>query len=451
MRTASGVSPVAVMTSPEDCPHGVCIYCPGGVDNDSPQSYTGQEPAALRAGQNHFDPFLQTSNRIRQYQEIGHPTDKIDLIIMGGTFPSRTQEYQDTFLMGCFKAMNGHSSLDLESAHKLNESAHHRCIGITIETRPDHCMEPQIRQIQRLGGTRIELGVQTTDDSILERVKRGHLMKETLRSTTLIKDAGLKLVYHIMPGLPGSTPDSDLTSFERLFKDPALRPDMLKIYPTLVVKGTELHKMWLRGKYQPLETEDAAELIAKMKKIIPPYVRIQRIQRDIPAKLIEAGVKKSNLRQLAQNILHKSGDRCHCIRCREAGHTDRIVKNVDFMQQEYESSDGKELFLSFEDKENEVLIAYLRLRFPSTGSENGKQRRAIVRELKVSGMEVPLGHREESQFQHTGYGRTLLQKAESISRDRDWTSIIVTSGVGVRPYYRNLGYDRSGFYMEKKL
>jgi len=451
MRTASGVSPVAVMTSPADCPHGVCIYCPGGMKNHSPQSYTGQEPAALRAGEHGFDPFLQTENRLQQYTEIGHPTDKIDLIIMGGTFTSRSIEYQDLFINGCFNALNERISGGLKTAHLLNESATHRCVGLTIETRPDRCMAPEIDQILRLGGTRVELGVQTTFDHILESVNRGHTTIETRKSTKLIKDAGLKLLFHMMPGLPGTTTEMDLSSFKELFENSEYRPDMLKIYPTLVVRGTELYEIWRRGEYHPLETEDAVSLLKDVKKLIPRYVRIQRIQRDIPARLIEAGVRKSNLRQLVQQALEAEGDRCRCIRCREVGHNDRKVDSIELYDMEYDSSGGKEVFLSLEDRKNEVLIGFLRLRFPSQDSENGKLNRAIVRELRIMGQEVPIGEREEDRYQHTGYGRKLLERAEEIARQAGVGNMIVTSGVGVRPYYRKFGYERSGFYMEKEL
>jgi len=451
MRTASGVSPVAVMTSPAPCPHGKCIYCPGGVDNGSPQSYTGQEPAALRAESHHFDPYLQALNRINQYTEIGHPTDKIDLIIMGGTFTARPLHYQDFFIKGCLDALNGRTAPDLKTAQEWNESAPHRVIGMTIETRPDWCLSPQISQILRLGGTRVELGVQTTFDAVLEKVRRGHTTKETRLSTRLVKDAGLKLVYHMMPGLPGSTPEMDLQSFREIFENPDYRPDMLKIYPTLVVKGTELYEVWKRGEYLPLTTEDAVRLIAEVKKLIPRYVRVQRIQRDIPAKLIEAGVKKSNLRQLVHRALAAEGERCHCIRCREAGHTDRRAGDIELLEMEYPASGGKEIFLSFEDPENEVLVGYLRLRFPSPESENAEKGRAIVRELKVLGAEVPIGEREANRYQHQGHGRALLERAEELTQENGWERLIVTSGIGVRPYYRKLGYSRAGPYMEKVL
>ena len=454
MRTASGVSPVAVMTSPADCPHGVCIYCPGGVDSGSPQSYTGQEPAALRGGQHGFDPYFQTKNRLMQYREIGHPADKIDLIVMGGTFPSRPIEYQDSFILGCFNAMNcAPASPDLETAHLLNERAPHRCIGLTIETRPDRCLAPEIRQIKKLGGTRVELGVQTTSDRVLESVNRGHGTAATRQATRLIKDAGLKLVYHIMPGLPGSTPEMDMESFRTIFQDPDYRPDMLKIYPTLVIEGTRLHEMWEQGTYIPLDTDGAVSLLKEVKKIVPSYVRIQRIQRDIPARLISAGVRKSNLRQLIHSALAREGERCHCIRCREAGHTLRKADHVEFLETSYAASGGTEHFLSFEDVDNEVLIGFLRLRFPSSGAENHDQGRAIVRELRVVGTELPLGKKGEPEdhSQHTGYGRKLLERAEEIARLEGMERIIVTSGVGVRPYYRKFGYERSGPSMEKEL
>lgn len=451
MRTASGVTPVAVMTSPAPCPHGKCIYCPGGVENGSPQSYTGQEPAALRAESNGFDPYLQTRNRIEQYAEMGHPTDKIDLIIMGGTFTARPLFYQDYFIKGCLDALNGRISPDLKTAQKWNEAAPHRVIGMTIETRPDWCLTPQISQIMRLGGTRVELGVQTTFDSVLEMVKRGHTTREIRLSTRLVKDAGLKLVYHMMPGLPGSDIKMDLHSFREIFENPDYRPDMLKIYPTLVVKGTELYEMWKRGEYSPLTTEEAVNLIAELKKFLPRYVRIQRIQRDIPARLIEAGVKKSNLRQLVKEALANEGRRCHCIRCREVGHTERKAKELELMEMEYAASGGKELFLSFEDPENDVLVGYLRLRFPGENSENGEMGRAIVRELRVLGSEVPIGERKMDRFQHQGYGRALLQRAEELAVENGWEKLIITSGIGVRSYYINLGYVRALPYMEKSL
>ncbi|MDD1769440.1 MAG: tRNA uridine(34) 5-carboxymethylaminomethyl modification radical SAM/GNAT enzyme Elp3, partial [Methanomassiliicoccales archaeon] len=255
VRTLSGVAVVAVMTSPAPCPHGKCSYCPGGVEAGSPQSYTGKEPAARRALANEFDPFGQVSSRIRQLGAIGHPTDKIDLIIMGGTFTSRPVEYQKFFVQRCFEALNGGESVSLAEAHQKNESSAHRCIGMTIETRPDVFDGPNAAFSMELGATRVELGVQILDDDVLSGVNRGHGVEEVVQATKTAKDMGLKVCYHIMPGLPGSDPEKDIESFARVFSDERFRPDMIKIYPTLVIKGTSLHDMWLKGAYSPYSTE----------------------------------------------------------------------------------------------------------------------------------------------------------------------------------------------------
>ncbi len=319
VRTLSGVAVVAVMTSPAPCPHGRCIYCPGGVDNGSPQSYTGKEPAARRASFNEFDPFRQTRARIEQLEAIGHDTDKIDLIVMGGTFTSRPVDYQRGFVQGCFDAMNERSSDDLEQAHHHNESAPHRCIGMTVETRPDSFDQAMADHVMSLGTTRMEFGVQILDESILRAVGRGHGVEEVVRATQVAKGHGLKVCYHVMPGLPGSSPELDLERFALMFQDERFMPDMLKIYPTLVVKGTPLYDMWCRGEYEPYSTEKAAHVVAEMKRLVPRWARIQRIQRDIPVQLIEAGVDKSHLRELARNELRSRGISCQCIRCREVG------------------------------------------------------------------------------------------------------------------------------------
>ena len=300
MRTMSGVAVVAVMTSPHDCPHGRCTYCPGGVGNGSPQSYTGKEPAARRAGRNDFDPFLQVTDRIRQLTDIGHPTDKIDLIVMGGTFTSRDADYQGWFVRRCFDAMNGTDSETLEEAQRLNETSAHRCVGLTVETRPDVFGAEQIERAMALGATRVELGVQILDDDILRGVDRGHGTEEVRRCTRECREHGLKVCYHIMPGLPWSSPEHDLECFRRVFDDPAYRPDMLKFYTTLVIEGTGLYDMWRAGDYEPYDTETAVRLLADMKSVVPEYVRIQRIQRDIPAPQIAAGITTSNIRQLVE-------------------------------------------------------------------------------------------------------------------------------------------------------
>jgi elongator complex protein 3 len=444
VRTLSGVAVVAVMTSPAPCPHGKCTYCPGGVENNSPQSYTGKEPAARRASFNEYDPFRQVSARIEQLEAIGHGTDKIDLIIMGGTFTSRPAEYQEEFVRRCFDAMNGKAAQSLEEAHLWNESAPHRCIGMTIETRPDSFDQKMADHVLGLGCTRVEFGVQILDDAILASVNRGHGVAEVTAATAIAKRSGLKVCYHVMPGLPGSSSEKDLQSFQMMFSDERFRPDMLKIYPTLVVKGTKLYDAWCEGSYRPYETGEAAKLVAEMKASMPRYARIQRIQRDIPVDLIEDGVDKSHLRELAREVLAADGRRCQCIRCREVGlmgirHFEREAVSREVIA--YRASGGFEYFISDVLVEKDALVGYVRLRI------DGKVAR--VRELKVFGQMAALGHKGEAQ--HRGFGKGLLEEAERVAREWGCTVCMVTSGVGVRAYYEGQGYRRHGPYMAKDL
>ncbi|MDR1403962.1 MAG: tRNA uridine(34) 5-carboxymethylaminomethyl modification radical SAM/GNAT enzyme Elp3 [Candidatus Methanoplasma sp.] len=444
MRTMSGVAVVAVMTSPHPCPHGKCAYCPGGVENGSPQSYTGKEPAARRAERNRFDPFLQVKDRIGQLTAIGHKTDKIDLIIMGGTFTSRDRGYQEWFVKRCLDAMNGNDSPDLRTAQLWNETSGHRCIGLTVETRPDVFGDEQIELAMLLGATRVELGVQILDDRVLSASKRGHGIKEVADSTKSCKDRGLKVCYHIMPGLPGSDPKKDLECFRQIFDNSDFRPDMLKFYPALVISGTELYDMWMKGEYMPYDTETAVDLLSEMKSEIPEYVRIQRIQRDIPAPQITAGILRSNIRQLVKENMDSHGMSCRCIRCREVGHTGEVLKDPDLIERkvlEYTASGGTERFVSLEY--NNSIIGYLRLR--TDGTET-----ATVRELKVLGRIAPLGSDGED-WQHRGFGKTLMETAECLAVSDGKKKLRITSGIGVRKYYETMGYSREGPYMVKIL
>lgn len=445
VRTLSGVAVVAVMTSPAPCPHGKCIFCPGGVENGSPQSYTGKEPAARRGASYAFDPYAQVRGRIEQLEAIGHGTDKIDLIVMGGTFTSRPLEYQEAFVKGCFDAMNGSVAADLEEAQRRNETAPHRCVGMTIETRPDALTGAQCEASMRLGMTRVEMGVQVLDDAILRRVNRGHGLQAVVDATAEAKRHGLKVCYHLMPGLPGSSPERDVESVRRAFADSAFRPDMLKIYPTLVVKGTELHEMWARGEYRPYTTDEATEVIARMKALVPPYVRIQRIQRDIPVPLIEAGVDKGHLRELVRERMRQHGTRCRCVRCREVGLLGVDDRGSEARPEEltYDASGGREHFLSLVLDREDALVGYARLR-------TGDGPVATIRELKVFGRLVPLDRAGEG-WQHRGHGRDLVARAEERAREEGCAAIRVTSGVGVRRYYAALGYHRDGVYMAKRL
>ncbi len=453
-RTLSGVAPVAVMTSPSDCPHGRCSYCPGGVSNNSPQSYTGREPAALRGSMYDYDPYLQTSARLRQLNAIGHRTDKVDLIVMGGTFTSRSMEYQRWFVKRCFDAMNGSEEKDLESAHAANEVAESRCVGLTIETRPDWFGPEQISSSMELGATKVELGVQILDDRVLGGVKRGHGVAEVVEATRLAREAGLKICYHVMPGLPGSSYENDLRSFSLMFDDPRFRPDMLKIYPTLVVAGTELHDLWKTGGYEPASLESTIRLVAEMKRRVPPWVRILRVQRDIPVRLIDAGVRKSHLRELVAEELSAAGTPCECIRCREVGRVDTTrterwtADDAALVETDYRADAGSEHFVSLcMDRDGSGLVGYVRLRCPDDSSSAP----ASVRELHVYGPLVPIDEAADVGWQHRGVGERLMEWCEERASSLGFGTVRVTSGVGVRPYYRRLGYERDGMYMSKHL
>ncbi|MDD7423835.1 MAG: tRNA uridine(34) 5-carboxymethylaminomethyl modification radical SAM/GNAT enzyme Elp3 [Candidatus Methanomethylophilaceae archaeon] len=444
VRTISGVAVVAVMTSPHPCPHGKCMFCPGGVENDSPQSYTGKEPAARRAARNEFDPWKQVSDRIKQLEEIGHRTDKIDLIIMGGTFTCRDPEYQEWFVRRCFDAMNGRDAPDIVTAQEWNTVSSHRCVGLTVETRPDSFGEEQIRRSMELGATRVELGVQLLNDDILASVNRGHGIKEIAECTELCRRHGLKVCYHIMPGLPGSDPVEDMRSFRMMFEDSRFRPDMLKFYTTLVIEGTGLYDMWKDGRYEPYDVDTAVELLSDMKAEVPEYVRIQRIQRDIPAPQIAAGILRSNIRQLVQQRLSNTARACRCIRCREVGHSGAVLDDpykVGFRIVEYDASGGREHFISL--VYGDSLIGYIRLR--TDGSDM-----ATIRELKVFGKIASIGERGKD-WQHRGYGKELVAEAERLARSSGASRIRVTSGVGVREYYASLGFVLERPYMAKDL
>ncbi len=443
-RSASGVAVVSVMTAPYPCPHGRCHYCPGGPSVGTPQSYTGKEPAARRAAQYAYDPYGQTRARLDQLAAIGHPTDKIELIIIGGTFTNLETGYRERFVHRCLDAMNGQESSTLREAQALNEHADSRCVGFTVETRPDCFSDDHIRHSMILGVTRVELGVQSLDDDVLALVNRGHSVAHTRAATAKAKDAGLKVCYHMMPGLPGSDFAKDLESFRALFNDGSFKPDMLKIYPAVVLEGTELHEMWRRGEYTPLTTTDAVRLIVAVKRIVPPWVRIQRIQREIEMDSVKAGLDKGHLRSMAKRELEKSGERCGCIRCREIGLGNRLLdsEDVTIHRIDYPASGGKETFLSLEDPDCETLVGYLRMRLCATG--------AFLREIKVFGEVVPFGEPPEDRWQHQGYGRRLVAECERIAHE-EWKarSLRVTSGIGARDYYRRLGYNLDEPYMIK--
>ncbi len=464
MRTGSGVTPVAVMIKPEgSCKHN-CVYCP--FTGKAAKSYTGEEPAALRARANNFDPYKQVKARLKQYEETGHDTTKIELIVMGGTFLEMNSAYKSYFIKSLFDALNGMKSENISDAIKTNEKTKHRCVGLTIETRPDVCSRDLINEMLSFGTTRVELGVQNPNDEIYKKIKRGHNVNDVVEATQNLRDAGIKVLYHIMLGLPGSNPKKDIQMIKNIFSDKRFKPDMIKIYPTLLIKNTELYSWYLKGVYKPYTSEMAADVIAESYKYIPKYVRVMRIQRDIPANLIEDGVKKSNLRQLVWKKMDEKKIIPKEIRWREIGNVRKRNKllnnaqlnkllNPDSMKIDllkYETLGGMEYFISYENEEADALAGFIRLRIPED-SWKCKQIHldncGFIRELHVYGEETPLGL--EGEAQHRGIGSKLLRKAEEIAKENGVKHLLIQSGIGVREYYRKRGYKLLESYMHKEL
>jgi len=459
IRSASGVVVIAVMTRPYPCPQKIpCLYCPGGLQYGSPQSYTGYEPAAARGREYNYDPYAQVKSRIMQLKAIGHEVQKAELIVMGGTFLNQPMEYQESFIKGCFDGLNGFVSKSLEESLRSNEAADIRNVGLTLETRPDFCKQGHVDIMLRYGVTRIEIGVQNPSDRIYQIVGRGHNVQDVIEAFRIAKDSGLKIVAHMMPGLPGSTLDEDISSFKKLFGDPAFKPDMIKIYPTLVVENSQLYQQYLRGEYEPYPEDTVVDIVSEVMSFVPYWVRIMRVQRDIPANLIVAGIKKGNLRELSHERLKAKGKACVCIRCREVGLL--ALKDKNFREEEimlhkiyYDASEGREVFLSFETEDRSALVGFLRLRKPSRFAHRHEVwDAALVRELHIYGSVVPIGFKSMEGWQHRGYGRKLLEEAERIAKEEfNSKKIVVTSAIGTRRYYEKLGYSLIGPYMGKKL
>ncbi|MFH1598586.1 MAG: tRNA uridine(34) 5-carboxymethylaminomethyl modification radical SAM/GNAT enzyme Elp3 [Patescibacteria group bacterium] len=446
IRTLSGVAVVAVLTKPYPCP-GRCAYCP--TENKMPKSYLSNEPAVMRAVLNHFDPFRQVKMRIKALQNNGHPTDKIELIVIGGTWSYLPDKYQTRFIKRCFDACNNSPSKTLIQAQQKNEKAQHRIIGLTLETRPDYIDAEEIAKMRKYGCTRVEIGIQHLDDKVLKLNRRGHGIKESVKATQLLKDAGFKICYHLMPNLPGSTPQKDFTMIKKVFSDSRFRPDMVKIYPCLVTKNSLLYTWYKKGQHQPYSDKQLANLLIKVKEqVIPHYVRINRLIRDIPTASIVAGNKVTNLRQL----LHRQGVNCKCIRCREARSKKIDPKNLKLFIDKYAASEGTEYFLSYEDKKRQTLYAFLRLRIPSRQKPvfDVFINAAIVREIHTYGQLIPL-QGKRTAVQHTGLGKKLMAEGAKLAKKHKVKQIAVISGVGVREYYRKLGYRLQDSYMVKNL
>lgn len=496
-RTLSGVAPLAIMTLPWGCAHGKCVFCPGGPNSyfgNVPQSYTGHEPSTMRAIRANYDPYVIVFARLEQYLVTGHTPEKADVIVQGGTFPAMPVELQNEIVRDIFKAMNDFSDeffvdgeldfekfkdffelpgdvydkirsdnikaktlnlkndniKDLEYEKNRNENAKIRCIGLTIETKPDWGLLEHGNLMLEQGCTRVELGIQSLSDDVLKLTHRGHGLQESIDSSRILKDLGFKLNYHFMLGLPGTTHEKELEELKQLFTDSCFKPDMLKVYPTMVSKGTALYAWWKIGKYKPIDADSAAEIISEFKRSVPKWCRIMRVQRDIPPKVMEAGPMMSNLRQLVEQKCIEKGIKCNCIRCREVERNGK-AENPELTVTEYESSGGKEFFIAVEDLKNNVLIGFNRLRFPSQSLRPEiTDKSGIIREIHVYGESAPIG--KPGNYQHKGYGKLMMKKAEEICRENGKNKLLVIAGVGVRQYFKQqLEYVQDGPYVSKIL
>ncbi len=499
-RTGSGVAVIATMTSPKPCPHGKCITCPGGPDSyfgSVPQSYTGHEPATMRAIRNDYDPYLQVFNRLEQYVVMNQSPEKVELIIMGGTFPSYSKIYQTNFVKMAFRAMNDFSkkfyvkgelnrqrfndffelpgdindkerelrikqkikslkpalsSVDLKREQFKNERGKIRCVGLTIETRPDYAMLEHANFMLDLGATRIELGIQSVYDNLLQIMERGHGTKESIHAIRILRDVGFKLNFHYMIGLPGSTPSKDKKGMKELFTNPDYMPDMMKIYPCMVLEGTKLYDLWKTKQFKAMTTKQAAKTIAEFLPNIPEYCRVMRVQRDIATNATVAGVDRTNLRQYVDALGFESRD----IRAREPSMRARkgiiSTSKPEIVIKTYEASKGQEFFISLEDTKKDILFGFIRMRFPSQQLRKEiTNSTALIRELHVYGSSVSIGKTKKSASQHKGFGKQLLLFAETFAKKHHKTKMVIISGVGVRGYYKKYGYKKNGPYVSKQL
>ncbi|MFN0207590.1 MAG: tRNA uridine(34) 5-carboxymethylaminomethyl modification radical SAM/GNAT enzyme Elp3 [Planctomycetota bacterium] len=495
VRTLSGVATIAVATKPLGCPHGKCSFCPGGVDSafgSVPQSYTGLEPSIRRSALSNYDPYAVVFGRLSQYIITGHVPEKVELIIQGATFPAYPKSYQFEFVRSCFLALNDfsrlffgggefdilqfkefvsvHSALDnpgdwnrllptilhekqkckdsFETVRDANENAKIRCVGLTIETKPDFGFLDHGNQMLELGCTRVEIGVQSPYDDVLLATNRGHTSEDTKRSIQILRDLGFKLNFHVMPGLPGVSRERDARAFEQYFSDAAYKPDMLKVYPCMVMKGTALFDEWKRGTFVPISTDEAAERIVDLKKSVAPYCRVMRVQRDIPTAATEAGVDRTNLRQYIVKLQKERGVACRCIRCSEPRGERLPDSEMLINVLEYEASGGSEYFIHA--RCGAYLLGFVRLRLPKVALRSEiTNTTALIREIHVYGKALALGARGE--VQHSGIGAQLLERAEAVARASAKLKIVIISAVGARSYFKKFGYNREGPYMIKML
>lgn len=461
-RTLSGVTTVTVLTKPFPCP-GECIFCPN--DSRMPKSYLPDEPGAARAYQNEFDPFRQVQSRILAYEAVGHPTDKIELLVLGGSWTSYAPEYREWFIRRCFDALNGIGGSDggaesdsLEAAQRRNESASHRNVGLVVETRPDELNSDTLKELRRLGVTKIQLGIQSLDDRLLTLNRRGHSVQEALNAVALCRAAGFKIVLHWMPNLLGATPESDREDFARLWSADrgglGFCPDEIKIYPTQLVENADLYREWVEGRYRPYDTETLIELIAAIKPTIPPYCRVNRVIRDIPSHHVVAGNTRTSLRMDIQKRVRENGQRCGCIRCREVKGEAVARERLTLVDTVYEAVHAEEHFLQFVTADDK-LAGYLRLSLakpnrPDTGIEE-LSGASIIREIHIYGQSLAVGEEAEGAAQHIGLGRFLIERAVEITRENGLEKIAVIAAVGTRGYYRKRGFNQGQYYMIRNV
>ncbi|PJC38915.1 tRNA uridine(34) 5-carboxymethylaminomethyl modification radical SAM/GNAT enzyme Elp3 [Candidatus Peregrinibacteria bacterium CG_4_9_14_0_2_um_filter_38_9] len=460
VRTLSGVTPVTVLTKPYPCP-GKCIYCP--TDIRMPKSYLQSQPAAQRAFSQDFDPYTQVFVRLKALTMTGHEVSKVELRVIGGTFSFYPKAYQTWFVKRCLLAMNDFPLLvlgkkpfkkNLSFAYvvKINETAEVRCIGVNIETRPDYINKAEVKRLRMLGVTKVEMGVQTTDEKIQKLTKRGHDLKAVKDATGLLKDSGFKIGYHMMPNLPGSTPDFDKKMVGELFTDSGFQPDYLKIYPCVVVPKAQLFYIFKRGEYQPYDDATLEEVLLVEMLSVPEWCRVDRVARDIPSDEITAGSKVSNIRQiLEQKLMKRTGKTFREIRAREIKNETFKNKDVKLVVREYDANGGEEFFISFEDPKQDKIIALLRLRFAHKTFIPELKNASLVREIHVYGKQVAVGKRSGKEKQHGGLGSKLMKYAEDFSKKNGYKKIAVIAGIGTREYYKKLGYRIKGTYMLKGI
>jgi elongator complex protein 3 len=464
MRTQSGVAPVTVLTAPAGCP-GECIFCPD--DWRMPKSYLFDEPGCQRAERDGFDPYAKTLGRIQSFENIGHDADKVELLILGGTWSAYSRDYREWFVRRCFDAMNaagdpGYTeAATLAEAQQANVTARHRNVGLVVETRPDWITPDEIRHLRRLGVTKVQIGVQSLDDEILALNKRGHDVQAVRDALGLLRTAGFKLHLHWMPNLFGATPEKDRADFARFFDDPAIRPDELKIYPCSLIADTELYDLWETGEYHPYTQEELVALLADVKPTIPPYTRVNRLFRDIPAHHIQAGVRHSNLREVVHEELRRRGTRCGCIRCREIKRRQVSPEELVLSVYSYDTDLTREHFLEFktgpQSQEPGLIAGFLRLSLPLRPDAGSRAfideiaESAMIREVHVYGPALAIGREGVDAAQHVGLGTRLLAEARRISREAGFRRISVIAATGTQAYYAARGFERGELYMHAGL